>query len=1071
MHLKQNGHSFGVLLIYTITTINLHPTGWCKPTALTFQTVHGGEEEWRELPYSENLQEATTGKQIGPTMSTMSSSSLRNDTKQSDNHINGNCREGNITRAVLGKFYTTGRLEANLPATGYQSDAAVSAQIQGSRIGVEPVSTLEESWRKLQPVVACGDEGMSLTVRRRRAVQLLLDRENESSVPLSQLPPQCGYSVQASWRDLSLMAQYDACHITQEDDSYVLPLLWMGTPVMVSCPVSRITSQAVGPSSLCCSDYGIAVKINGLSDTDELRINVRDEWIPLSSLVRDCGYTVDEQDTDVVIQTPYDTCGIRVKDGKYTVPLQIGEEIFTLTCPVSHPGEPATPQPPVDSFPLPPPLIRAVTKAMQASQEPFRWAPPFYLAPLYYPHPTKHYSNTSPDLKDLYYPPTAPSLPPETPRPLHSVDSQPDYQVCSSHHAPLKEAVNIHSSLSSRDEMDETSPLYPAQNQDSPVLDLSETQSVTPTNFPAQVEAPHIQPANYDFNPYYHYYHHPKIPLHDPSQDLDPGPQLSGEVSPTNSHDRDFLGRLSAEDLGPVPVSDTTSRPNALPTNPKFVRNPSALHTTHPPQPYPHFYPTPHVALGKAKRLDPLANLPNVQSLPHLLVLEDNTNPYTQDPSPDIKTEEYSPECSDDVKPEPGDDKRRSAHPVPVSDLPSYPTSLDNPYHHYYYNPYYNYYLENYGPEGVLSADKRTHCTHARHPSNPTRPTIAPQTESVYYVQNSPFHAYYYPHLYNQPEEPQHQQELQPRGRMDSFEPSKSEFPSDSQYNGVEWVIHGAEGGYASIPLKHHDPSHSLDSHYITQRHAYDPFKQQGGVEAEEKPANEMRVPDSESTALSLEDSYVYCWLQRQTPKLDVYIILLDGCGLKKHKLGDKVRLSDEDSHQDVSSDKSVRLMVGCKEEELQPPLPPIQSTPFIVSLRLRIATDESFTSYHPEAHLPLSLIQGRPVYVELSLLDPSDLNLVLLVHSCVAYTQPPHASWMPVYDGCPSQAGSQLLPSTNPHHIQRILIYNFLSLPLEGYRLPGDPEIYFLCLTQVCSAADSECSVSCLTGPNSDVQ
>lgn len=39
---------------------------------------------------------------------------------------------------------------------------------------------------------------------------------NESSLALTQLPPQCGYSVQTTWRDLSLMARYDACHVTQE---------------------------------------------------------------------------------------------------------------------------------------------------------------------------------------------------------------------------------------------------------------------------------------------------------------------------------------------------------------------------------------------------------------------------------------------------------------------------------------------------------------------------------------------------------------------------------------------------------------------------------------------------------------------------------------------------------------------------------------------------------------------------------------------------------------------------------------------------------------------------------------
>ena len=62
---------------------------------------------------------------------------------------------------------------------------------------------------------------------------------------------------------------------------------------------------------------------------------------------------------------------------------------------------------------------------------------------------------------------------------------------------------------------------------------------------------------------------------------------------------------------------------------------------------------------------------------------------------------------------------------------------------------------------------------------------------------------------------------------------------------------------------------------------------------------------------------------------------------------------------------------------------------------------DESFTSFHPEAHLPLAVLRGTPVYVEVSLLDPPEHSLVLLVHSCLAYTQAPYTSWMLVYDGC----------------------------------------------------------------------
>lgn len=133
------------------------------------------------------------------------------------------------------------------------------------------------------------------------------------------------------------------------------------------------------------------------------------------------------------------------------------------------------------------------------------------------------------------------------------------------------------------------------------------------------------------------------------------------------------------------------------------------------------------------------------------------------------------------------------------------------------------------------------------------------------------------------------------------------------------------------------------------------------------------------------------------------------------------------------------RLMVGCSlppgsPQEVglgvgdQPPPSPVQSTS--ARVRLRVSTserlllqvaftnglflvccniiavfiflvDESFSGPHPDAHLPLSFIRGKPVYMEVSLLDPPEPDLVLLVHSCLAYTTTPFSSWMLVYDGC----------------------------------------------------------------------
>ncbi|RVE69105.1 hypothetical protein OJAV_G00074580 [Oryzias javanicus] len=123
---------------------------------------------------------------------------------------------------------------------------------------------------------------------------------------------------------------------------------------------------------------------------------------------------------------------------------------------------------------------------------------------------------------------------------------------------------------------------------------------------------------------------------------------------------------------------------------------------------------------------------------------------------------------------------------------------------------------------------------------------------------------------------------------------------------------------------------------------------------------------------------------------------------------------------------------------------PSLQTPPAPVTVLLKLATEESFTSFYPEARLPLSLVLSKPVYAELSLLDPSEPSMLLLVHSCLAYTLAPYLSWMLLYDG-------------SSHSAQRRLA------------LLEDPEVYFLCMTEVCSTASGDCSLSCKTGPNSD--
>ncbi|GLD60430.1 uncharacterized protein AKAME5_001232500 [Lates japonicus] len=865
MHLKQNGYCFGVLLTYTITIITLPSVSWCEPSYSSQPNSHlaprhvtnnvlttksltypfsredskqqhldskQGQLESRNLPVFDHLENGdgtpakTSGRRpeqrLRPRMASSSSDENlknRHKLKQTEGEwiysslkpSNEDCSKGKMKHVIHGKFYIVGQLESNTPKADYQSDSAsvsVQAERGQARIRGQRVSSSEESWQRLQPVVECGDDAMTLIVRRRRAAQLLLDRVNESSVPLSQLPPQCGYSVWTTWRDLSLMAQYDACHVTQEVDSYVLPLLWRGTPVKMSCPVSQIQPHATGPPSLCCSPYGMTVTVQGLSATEELRINVRGEWAPLVVLTEQCGYTMQRQDAEIVITAAYLACGITVK-------------------------------------PVPP------------------------------------------------------------------VDSQPDYLEYYSHQIPVRESYKqfrVHSSLPATDEMEDSSQVYPdvqQQEEETPVLSLSEKHSTTPsaaTRFPVQVEAPSLHPPSHAFNPYYHYYHHPKIPLPGLPQDPDPGPEVAEELSSPSSHNSEFLmfppsvqqSEVNSDQF-PQPVPEAASDPYTLPRSPEFVHEAPAPH----PQPYPYhyLYYIPHIARGEAKRLAPPhgdvaanTNLSSVYPLSRssALPVHDKyiVNPHIDQPNADerIKTEKYSPdwiknpllyENSDDdyVKPELDDTKRYSTsmlpavqplphsyHPepepvaAPSLEQPSFPTPSKHnpPPYQYYYHPYYHYYQMYYGPESLQSADNHVTPTSSKTSSFPVRhpsyrkyqPTPSP-TESTYDVQNGRLHPYYYYyHLFYQPEVSKDNQELHPAGSMDSEKASsKSESgpPSESDHSMKDLLVHAAEGGYLSIPQPEHSPLHSFYSHYMTQQHPYDPSRHPGGEEAEERWDNEMR--------------------------------------------------------------------------------------------------------------------------------------------------------------------------------------------------------------------------------------
>ncbi|NXW52562.1 ZP1 protein, partial [Nyctiprogne leucopyga] len=148
------------------------------------------------------------------------------------------------------------------------------------------------------------------------------------------------------------------------------------------------------------------------------------------------------------------------------------------------------------------------------------------------------------------------------------------------------------------------------------------------------------------------------------------------------------------------------------------------------------------------------------------------------------------------------------------------------------------------------------------------------------------------------------------------------------------------------------------------------------------------------------------------------------------------------------------------------------------LGLQLRVATDESYSSYHPEGDYPLVRVLRDPIFVEVRLLHKTDPNLVLVLHHCWASPSTDAAAepqWPILVEGCPFTGDNyrtQLVPVGPaspqlpfPSHYQRFVISTFTFVePPSMAVLEG--EVYISCSASVCHLAQPEpCRPSCQLG------
>ncbi|XP_017332896.1 zona pellucida sperm-binding protein 4-like [Ictalurus punctatus] len=234
------------------------------------------------------------------------------------------------------------------------------------------------------------------------------------------------------------------------------------------------------------------------------------------------------------------------------------------------------------------------------------------------------------------------------------------------------------------------------------------------------------------------------------------------------------------------------------------------------------------------------------------------------------------------------------------------------------------------------------------------------------------------------------------------------------------------------------------------------------------------------------------CKPAHATDEFATFKFSVTDCGTKTYSIGDTTIYMAEVrpairalnmKYGVITRDHPVRLMVECRYSKVSPTMR--ASTGYMVmnptvpasvrsgglhGVQLRIAEDETFSSFSPRGHLPLKVLLGRPLYLEVRLNSPKP-EATLLVNYCVAYTRSATNALVLLYEGCPnpdlSSAQSSLLrvldlPQTPYQRRFVVTAFQFMNVTTQKYI---NEEIYFMCSTEVCMPSETPCRKTCFDG------
>ncbi|XP_047659250.1 uncharacterized protein LOC113648959 isoform X4 [Tachysurus fulvidraco] len=1001
---------------------------------------------------------------------------------------------------------------------------------------------ITEEWLQMRPQVQCSPAAIILTAKGWNYVHLLVDRVGASPVSLLHLPSHCKYNVRATWRDLVLIAPYDGCYVLQQNGSYVLPLLWWGMPLSISCPMT-LSSAPPTPSGFC-SNQGITLMIDGsLRSIGRYSIKVNEEWVPLVS--ETCAYLLDSATENLILFIPFTVqCA---KDGGSNLNILLDEKMYTLSC-QPHYYLPYYPQynPSAPYFRIIP-LDPSLTK--QAIPKP-HMVPEFANME----HPQQHIflsSEQSPDATtgETIQHPQHPSL--------ESYDvSHVPIQVRSSE-IPTTRSTKITISpfqppsgnlqLSMPMALNQTpKPQMGLWPQTGSWLQMLQLPHVPQNPQPFQVQQMPQVPQKPQMPQVPQKPQLPQVPQKPQLPQVPQKPQLpqvpqkpkhpilpvlandSSQLLPALTCKGDHLrASLPSTKINSIKVKDVKRKVwvlvSSTPAHCGYSLQPkgkSVLFSS--PLPACHSYTLSPLLLSLSLKF-----WDSTISKHRALRLQ---CPYNS----------TSPTMTDSF----------------TTIQPSHPQKLLG----MYFNPSKpeDSHLQSQNSSVPFSAPPKATAASFQM-SKDTKPTSWP-SKLTWMTQNTPLAS-----LMHQPQVSCHSKDMSvtlPPGPISDLtikspvvgikggmkEVLFDEAPSHCGYlmkknqdGGINIILpytscHMAhQNGEYRILLKYH----TADGHrneaslscQVPMNHECSLLSEQrlpcgpSSVSAAEcRNLGCCYIPDYQTCYYPMDECtadrhFVFsvpasltepplspallaaagnrsCTPQRVVADTALFKIPLDDCGAHRYEVGNTVIYMLEIlntlhsvtlNYGTITRDSPFRLLVECRYLPgtvasvgylvKSPSLGPSIQAKGVFGVQLRIAKDQQYSSYYPQYHRPLRKLLGKPLYLEVRLLNPLDPSMVLLVHYCVAYPRSAHSAWVLIYDGCPNPL--DVTPSHEPpadppeglaNHVRRFTVSTFQFLENSRKEMTADgeeegeeEEVYFMCATEVCLPSEGPCVEGCI--------